>query len=74
MLLPVDYREHITTALGFVPMAFATGTGAEVQRTVATVVIGGILSPTAWTLGLLAVPYRLFYRGVQYSGLRERGT
>ena len=45
-------------ALGFVPMALATGTGAEVQRPLATVVIGGILSSTALTLVLLPVLYR----------------
>lgn len=45
-------------SLGFVPMALATGTGAEVQRPLATVVIGGILSSTALTLLLLPVIYR----------------
>ncbi|QOW46350.1 MULTISPECIES: efflux RND transporter permease subunit [Acinetobacter] len=45
-------------ALGFVPMALATGTGAEVQRPLATVVIGGILSSTVLTLVLLPVLYR----------------
>ena len=45
-------------SLGFVPMALATGTGAEVQRPLATVVIGGILSSTALTLLLLPVFYR----------------
>ncbi len=45
-------------SLGFVPMALATGTGAEVQRPLATVVIGGILSSTALTLVLLPVLYR----------------
>ena len=45
-------------SLGFVPMAFATGTGAEVQRPLATVVIGGIISSTLLTLILLPVLYR----------------
>ncbi|QCO22126.1 CusA/CzcA family heavy metal efflux RND transporter [Acinetobacter cumulans] len=45
-------------SLGFVPMALATGTGAEVQRPLATVVIGGILSSTLLTLVLLPVLYR----------------
>ena len=40
----------LVAALGFVPMALATGTGAEVQRPLATVVIGGIVSSTALTL------------------------
>ena len=45
-------------ALGFIPMALATGTGAEVQRPLATVVIGGILSSTLLTLLVLPVFYR----------------
>jgi cobalt-zinc-cadmium resistance protein CzcA len=44
-------------ALGFVPMAIATGAGAEVQRPLATVVIGGVLSSTFLTLVLLPVLY-----------------
>ena len=44
-------------SLGFVPMALATGAGAEVQRPLATVVIGGILSSTVLTLILLPVLY-----------------
>ena len=44
-------------SLGFVPMALATGAGAEVQRPLATVVIGGILSSTLLTLVLLPVLY-----------------
>ena len=49
-------------SLGFVPMAIATGTGAEVQRPLATVVIGGVLSSTALTLLVLPVLYRLAHR------------
>lgn len=45
-------------SLGFIPMALATGTGAEVQRPLATVVIGGIISSTILTLVLLPVLYR----------------
>jgi cobalt-zinc-cadmium resistance protein CzcA len=45
-------------SLGFVPMALATGTGAEVQRPLATVVIGGIISSTLLTLLFLPVVYR----------------
>ena len=45
-------------SLGFVPMELATGTGAEVQRPLATVVIGGIISSTLLTLVLLPVLYR----------------
>ena len=52
----------LVASLGFVPMALNTGTGAEVQRPLATVVIGGILSATL--LSLLVVPalYRLSHR------------
>lgn len=53
----------LVASLGFVPMALATGTGAEVQRPLATVVIGGILSSTALTLLLLPLLYRLAHGG-----------
>ena len=49
----------LVASLGFIPMAIATGTGAEVQRPLATVVIGGILSSTVLTLLVLPVLYRL---------------
>ncbi len=49
----------LVASLGFVPMALATSAGAEVQRPLATVVIGGILSSTALTLIVLPVLYRL---------------
>ncbi|GJH25840.1 efflux RND transporter permease subunit [Caballeronia novacaledonica] len=49
----------LVASLGFVPMALATGTGSEVQRPLATVVIGGILSSTALTLLVLPVLYRV---------------
>ena len=45
-------------SLGFIPMALATGTGAEVQRPLATVVIGGIFSSTLLTLVVLPIIYR----------------
>jgi cobalt-zinc-cadmium resistance protein CzcA len=50
----------LVASLGFVPMALSTGAGAEVQRPLATVVIGGILSSTALTLLVLPVLYRRF--------------
>ncbi len=50
----------LVASLGFVPMAIATGAGAEVQRPLATVVIGGILSSTLLTLVLLPVLYAWF--------------
>ena len=49
----------LVAALGFLPMALATGTGAEVQRPLATVVIGGVLSSAALTLLVLPVLYAL---------------
>ena len=50
----------LVASLGFLPMALATGTGAEVQRPLATVVIGGILSSTILTLLVLPLLYRRF--------------
>jgi heavy metal efflux system protein len=47
----------LVASLGFVPMALASGAGAEVQRPLATVVIGGVLSSTFLTLVLLPVLY-----------------
>ena len=52
----------LVASLGFVPMAIATGTGAEVQRPLATVVIGGIWSSTLLTLLVLPLLYRIFYK------------
>ncbi|WP_312205792.1 CusA/CzcA family heavy metal efflux RND transporter [Pseudomonas kuykendallii] len=52
----------LVASLGFVPMALATGTGAEVQRPLATVVIGGILSSTALTLLVLPALYQWIHR------------
>jgi heavy metal efflux system protein len=49
----------LVASLGFVPMALATGTGAEVQRPLATVVIGGLVTSTALTLLVLPALYRL---------------
>jgi cobalt-zinc-cadmium resistance protein CzcA len=67
-------RPVLTTALvaslGFVPMAFNVGTGSEVQRPLATVVIGGILTSTALTLLVLPVLYRWAHGG--RVGIRSR--
>ena len=49
----------LVASLGFVPMAFNVGTGSEVQRPLATVVIGGIVSSTLLTLVVLPALYRL---------------
>jgi cobalt-zinc-cadmium resistance protein CzcA len=51
----------LVASLGFVPMALNVGTGAEVQRPLATVVIGGIISSTLLTLVVLPVLYRLVH-------------
>lgn len=53
----------LVASLGFVPMALATGTGAEVQRPIATVVIGGLISATLLTLFVLPALYVLFGHG-----------
>ena len=62
----IRFRPVIMTALvaslGFVPMALNTGTGAEVQRPLATVVIGGIVSSTLLTLLVLPVLYHWVHR------------
>jgi cobalt-zinc-cadmium resistance protein CzcA len=52
----------LVASLGFVPMAIASGAGAEVQRPLATVVIGGILSSTFLTLVLLPTLYEWLER------------
>lgn len=64
----------LTDAIGFVPMALATGIGAEVQRPLATVVIGGVMSCTVLTLLVLPVLYRLAYRrqGVSIESVRAQ--
>ena len=59
----------LVASLGFVPMALNTGTGAEVQRPLATVVIGGILSSTLLTLFVLPVLYRWVHRKDDLSNL-----
>ena len=52
----------LVASLGFIPMALATGTGAEVQRPLATVVIGGIVSSTLLTLLVLPALYQWAHR------------
>jgi cobalt-zinc-cadmium resistance protein CzcA len=52
----------LVASLGFVPMALATGPGAEVQKPLATVVIGGVISSTLLTLVVLPALYRLGHR------------
>lgn len=63
----------LVASLGFVPMALATGTGAEVQRPIATVVIGGLISATLLTLVVLPALYTYFGDKVRlYAPIRER--
>ncbi len=63
----VRLRQVLTTALvasiGFIPMAIATGAGAEVQKPLATVVIGGLITSTALTLLVLPAVYVWWERG-----------
>lgn len=61
----------LVASLGFLPMAFNVGAGSEVQRPLATVVIGGIVSSTLLTLLVLPVLYRWVHRNSQASS-RER--
>jgi heavy metal efflux system protein len=55
----------LVASLGFVPMAVATGTGAEVQKPLATVVIGGLISSTLLTLFVLPALYAFFGAGAR---------
>ena len=55
----------LVASLGFVPMALATGTGAEVQKPLATVVIGGLISATLLTLFVLPALYARFAGGAR---------
>ena len=58
-LRPV-FMTALAASLGFVPMALATGTGTEVQKTLATVVIGSLISSTILILILLPALYHTF--------------
>ncbi len=59
----------LVASLGFVPMAFNIGAGSEVQRPLATVVIGGIISSTILTLLVLPALYKWFPSRI---GLRRK--
>jgi len=58
----------LVAAFGFIPMALSSGVGAEVQRPLATVVIGGILTSTGLTLVILPVLYSIFGAGSKSEG------
>ena len=64
----------LVASLGFVPMALATGTGAEVQKPLATVVIGGLISATLLTLIVLPALYARFGGGYQVEKLARKAT
>jgi cobalt-zinc-cadmium resistance protein CzcA len=68
----VRLRPVIMTAsvasLGFLPMALSTGAGAEVQKPLATVVIGGLITATLLTLIVLPILYFLFEKGIKRGG------
>jgi cobalt-zinc-cadmium resistance protein CzcA len=64
----------LVASFGFVPMALATSAGAEVQRPLATVVIGGILSSTFLTLILLPALYEWVERKKQKPSIQENST
>lgn len=55
----------MVASLGFVPMALATETGAEIQRPLATVVIGGLISATLLTLVVLPALYARFAAAIE---------
>ncbi|WP_394229212.1 efflux RND transporter permease subunit [Shewanella colwelliana] len=62
----------LVAGLGFVPMALNIGTGAEVQRPIATVVIGGIISSTILTLFVLPILYRMGHQRSEHKQSRHR--
>jgi heavy metal efflux system protein len=59
----------LVASLGFIPMALATSRGAEVEKPLATVVIGGLLTATLLTLHVLPLLYPCFGMSVQQGGL-----
>ena len=63
----------LVASLGFVPMALAVGAGAEVQRPLATVVIGGVLSSTLLTLFVLPALYRLVHKSGETKDVMING-
>jgi cobalt-zinc-cadmium resistance protein CzcA len=70
-LMPV-LATSVTDALGFLPMALSTGVGAEVQRPLATVIIGGVISSTLLTLFVLPILYSIAHGKIAASSNKER--
>jgi cobalt-zinc-cadmium resistance protein CzcA len=66
----------LVASLGFIPMALSEGSGAEVQRPLATVVIGGLISSTLLTLIVLPVLYGIFnkHTNPEYSFNKHKNT
>jgi cobalt-zinc-cadmium resistance protein CzcA len=64
----------LVASLGFVPMAFSTGMGAEVQRPLATVVIGGVISAMVMSLFVVRVLYLIFKSPVEADEEQARAT
>jgi len=64
----------LVASLGFVPMAFSTGMGAEVQRPLATVVIGGVCSAMIMSLLVLRVLYVLFNQPIKHDNEQQDGN
>jgi cobalt-zinc-cadmium resistance protein CzcA len=62
----------LVASLGFIPMAIATSAGAEVQRPLATVVIGGLITSTLLTLLILPMLYQWFERGRETRVAEDR--
>lgn len=63
----------LVASLGFLPMALATSTGAEVQKPIATVVIGGLISATLLTLVVLPALYAFFCRSPESASAQQSG-
>ena len=61
----------LVASLGFLPMAFSTAVGAEVQRPLATVVIGGVLGAMVMSLLVLRVLYVVFQIPRGYDGVHD---
>ena len=64
----------LVPALGFIPMAISTGAGGEVQKPLATVVIGGLIISTMLTLFVLPVMYLLFEKGIKYLTMNKNAS
>ncbi len=59
-------------SLGFLPMAISTGAGAEVQKPLATVVIGGLITATFLTLFVLPMLYLIFNKGISWNKFKAK--